>query len=203
MTWFGADPGGDGNFGIAALHADGSFETWCCSSVDEAVRLVGEASTVGVGIDCPLWWTSAAGGGRYVDARLRHTYNIHPGTVQSVNSLRGSVVVQGVMLAMRLRERSPNLPITEAHPKALLKALKLAPAPWSEIAEKFGLEIDEPVLWDEHRRDALLSAVAAREGSLAKWRDLSVKRSPEELDPKRMRFGSVDYWWPPTARNPS
>jgi hypothetical protein len=48
----------------------------------------------------------------------------------------------------------------------------------------------------EHRRDALLSAVAAREGSCERWRDLTADRSPEELDPTRMWFGPVAYWWP-------
>lgn len=192
MTWFGADPGGKDKFGVAALHADGSFDTWCCSSVDQAVRIMDAPKAAG--IDCPMWWSSAVGGGRYVDAWLRKTYGVHSGTVQSVNSLRGAVVVQGIMLAMRLRERHPNLPITETHPKALLIALGLVPAPWPHLAAMFGLKGDAP--HGEHRRDALLSAIATREGSCGRWRDLSVDRNPEELDTTRMWFGPVAYWWP-------
>jgi hypothetical protein len=140
-----------------------------------------------------MWWTSVIGGSRRVDYWLRSTYGIHPGTVQSVNSLRGAVVVQGIMLAMRLREQSPSLPITEAHPKALLVALGLADAPWSRIADTFGLSGAQP---GEHERDALLSAVAAREGERQNWRDLSADRDSEELDPKQLWFGAVSYWWP-------
>jgi predicted nuclease with RNAse H fold len=136
MTWFGADPGGIDNFGVAALHADGSFDTWGRSSVDEAVELIDAPEAIG--IDCPMWWTSAVGRGRHVDAWLRQTHGLHPGTVQSVNSLRGAVVVQGIMLAMRLRERHPNLPITETHPKALLVALELDPAPWPALPKCSG-----------------------------------------------------------------
>ena len=200
MAWCGADPGGRNNFGIAALHSNGSFETWCCSSVDEALQLMGDYQAVG--IDCPMWWTSATGGGRSVDGWLRQAYGIHPGTVQSVNSLKGSVVVQGILLAMRLRERSPSISITEAHPKALLKALQLARAPWEEIAEAFQLSTQQPAPSDEHRRDALLSAVAAREGARGTWRDLAteIERGPEELDPG-MWFGPVSYWWPKVAKN--
>jgi hypothetical protein len=50
MTWFGADPGGIKNFGIAVLQADGSFRAWCRSSVDEAVQLI--EGPQAVGIDC-------------------------------------------------------------------------------------------------------------------------------------------------------
>jgi hypothetical protein len=87
MTWHGADPGGINCFGVAALEDDGSFKTWLCSSVDEAMTKIVEPT--GVGIDCPLWWSSGEGGGRLADGWLRQTYQIPPGTVQSVNSLRG------------------------------------------------------------------------------------------------------------------
>lgn len=117
--------------------------------------------------------------------------------MQSVNSLSGAVVVQGVLLAMRLRSQSPSVPITEAHPKALLKALKLDDAPWASIAERFELKGSDPSRRSEHERDALLSAVAAREGMGQRWRDLSLDpRCTSELDPKQLWFGPVSYWWP-------
>jgi hypothetical protein len=28
LTWYGADPGGDHRFGVAALEESGSFKTW-------------------------------------------------------------------------------------------------------------------------------------------------------------------------------
>lgn len=197
MAWFGADPGGVKNksFGLAELHADGSFKTECCSSVDEAVAWIDQPDAVG--IDCPLWWSSAAGGGRAVDRWLRDTYKISSGTVQSVNSLRGAVVVQGVLLAMCLRRQWPNVLITEAHPKALLKALKLDG--WTSIAREFELSGPDPAARSDHERDALLCAVAAREGARQKWRDLSLDPRPaSELDPQQPAFGPVSYWWPRT-----
>jgi hypothetical protein len=48
------------------------------------------------------------------------------GTVNSVNSMRGACLVQGMMVAMRLRLQQSHLPITEAHPKALLWLLGCA-----------------------------------------------------------------------------
>src|SRR4051794_15528416 len=91
LSWYGADPGGIESFGVAALEDDGSFKTWLCSSTDEALRKI--IKPAGVGIDCPLWWSSGKGGGRLADRWLRRTYNIASGTVQSVNSLKGAVLV--------------------------------------------------------------------------------------------------------------
>jgi hypothetical protein len=87
------------------------------------------------------------------------------------------------------------VPITEAHPKALLRVMGLRASPWGVIAAKFGLVGEEPQ--SDHERDAVLAAVAARNGVTGLWsRDLSVNRHPSELDPKHMWFGSVNYFWP-------
>jgi hypothetical protein len=49
----------------------------------------------------------------------------------------------------------------------------------------------------EHERDALIGAVAAREGSLRCWKlDLSQHLGLSEIDPKATWFGEVHYWWP-------
>jgi hypothetical protein len=191
LTWYGADPGGINCFGMAALEDDGSFETWLCSSVDEALTKI--VQPAGVGIDCPLWWSSGAGGGRFADGWLRKTYGISSGTVQSANSLKGAVLIQGVMLAMTLRKSYPSVSITESHPKALLLALGLRG--WKAIRERFGLDGPEPTA--EHERDALIGAVAAREGFCGRWKlDLALHLGPSEIDPKAAWFGKVQYWWP-------
>jgi predicted nuclease with RNAse H fold len=202
MAWFGADPGGDKAFGVALLHTDASFETSVVSCADDAMGwLLGKAATIlAVGIDAPLWWSSGKSGDREVDQYLRKRFNISGGTVQAANSLRGAVLIQGVLLATLLRGRFPQLPITESHPKALLKALKLATkdrnAPWKTIAESFSLAGGEPQ--SEHERDALLGAVASREGSTGAWTcDLALRGRPRcEQDPATVPWGPVSYWWP-------
>lgn len=122
--WFGADPGGRLTFGVAVLHEDGTFDTAVVSSADEAMAWY-RGVPMGVGIDAPLWWSSGQSSDRQADRFIRTTYRIASGTVQTANSLKGAVLVQGIMLAQRLRERFPLAPITEAHPKALLKAIGL------------------------------------------------------------------------------
>ena len=191
MTWYGADPGGEKRFGMAALEADGSFETQLYSSVQEAFEYVQRPA--GIGIDCPLWWSSGKGGGRHVDDWLRERYDIPPGTVQTANSLRGAATVQGLLLAMRLRKMWRNIPITESHPGA--HSYQMGRPAWSTISRRFKLKGREPDTADG--RDALLGAIAAREGQLKRWKtDLSVYRNEDEENPKNLWFGPVCYWWP-------
>jgi hypothetical protein len=191
--WLGADPGGINSFGVARLYADGQFDTKIVSSVDEASTFIG--TSVAVGIDCPMWWSSGRGGGRKVDSCLRQKYGIPSGTVQSVNSLKGAVVIQGILLAMKIREVTPNCVITETHPKALLRAMDLAANDWDSIRTRFSLSGLQPDT--EHERDAIISAVVAREGMLGRWvTDLSTILGLNEINPHRMWFGKVRYWWP-------
>ena len=204
-AWFGADPGGANAFGVALLHDDATFDTHVVSCADEAVEWLIErkADISAAAIDAPLWWSSGKGGDRMADCYLRKTYKISAGTVQAMNSLRGAALVQGVMLAIRLRERLPPLSITEAHPKALLKALKIDTATsdqtWRDLVNLFGLRGDEPNT--EHERDAVLAAVAAREGSADRCvRDLARDQLSSEQDPATVPWGPVHYWWPRTPR---
>jgi len=190
--WFGADPGGKASYGLAWLSPDGSFRTTVVSCTDEALSLVTQCP-LGVGIDSPMWWSSGKSGDRRADQFLRGTYKIASGTVQTANSLRGAALIQGHLLAVGLRQRFPGVRITEAHPKALLLALRLAD--WDSIVRRFALRGDLPL--EEHARDALLSAVAAREAGEGRWtRNLATNRIAGEQDPAQLAFGPVDYFWP-------
>jgi hypothetical protein len=109
------------------------------------------------------------------------------------------------MFAVRLRERYHHhrVLITEAHPKAVLRflGLPLDLDKWVEIQKHFDLKGNVPP--SEHERDAVIAAVAARDGMRGVWsRDLSVKRCASELDPKQMWFGEVNYFWPPRPSQP-
>ena len=110
-----------------------------------------------------------------------------------MNSLRGAVLTQGILLAMKLRANNPGIAISEAHPKALIKALALES--WSDLADRFKIIGTKPA---EHERDALLGAIVAREAARGEgnWVDLSLDRNSNELNPKTHWFGPVSYWWP-------
>lgn len=190
MVWFGADPGGQVSFGVAVLRGDGSFDTALVRYADEALDWVKQEPQA-AGIDAPLWWSSGRSGDRKADCFLRTQYQIHAGTVQTPNSLRGAVLVQGTMLALRLRQRFPRVTITETHPKALLIALGLSR---QDILRRFNLHGNLPA--SEHEQDALVSAVVAREGSTNTWCDLAQDRFPSEQDPAKIEAGPIRYWWP-------
>ncbi|MDE2970759.1 MAG: DUF429 domain-containing protein [Acidobacteriota bacterium] len=188
--WVGADPGGAGNFGLAFLYdGPGAPDLMTVSSVDEAVAAIAKKGEPrGLGADGPLWWSSREGAGRLVDESLRDRYKIHPGTIQSANSLRGSALVGGAMLVHRLRERLPDLRVTESHPKALLEA------GFDSLLTETKHEAD-----NLHERDALLAAMCARKGFTNCWNtDLATERWPEEEDPLSpcFRLGPVHYFWP-------
>lgn len=193
--WVGADPGGVGRFGICVLNGNSDALTSVVDCADEAVSFVRKhchESPRGAGVDAPLWWSSGVSGDRSVDRWLRKRYGLASGTVQASNSLRGAALVQGVMFVARLREQFPAIEVTETHPKALLKACHQNS--WKACLKQ------NRVRWgggSEDSRDAVLSALAAREGFNGRWpNDLSQDRLPGEQDPKAYWLAPISYFWP-------
>ncbi len=193
--WAGADPGGKGKFGLAFLYCDGEISCTRVSSVDEAVEAIADkGEPCALGVDAPMWWSSGVGGGRKSDEILRKAYGIHPGTVQSVNSLRGAALVGGTLLAFRVRERFPSVKVTEAHPKALLRALDLKR---NNFPGEFGLSCGSSDNEDE--QDAAIAAVCARQAFTGEWTtDLADERfrHKSEQDPKCYWLAPMHYYWP-------
>lgn len=194
--WIGADPGGRGRFGLAMLDASGHLSTSLVDCASEAVAAIQEAGIrpLGAGVDAPLWWTSD-GSSRRADAWLRRTYKLSGGQVQAANSLRGAALVQGALFVECLRREFGEVPVTETHPKALLRAVA-PPARVDVFMARYGIV---GLFGSEHERDAAISAVAAREGVERRWRrDLSIEpaRGDGEQDPKTHWLSPVSYYWP-------
>jgi len=194
-VWLGADPGGNGNFGIAILQSDGTASTYCVGCADEAVQTLVrhlQLNPAGVGVDAPLWWSSGHSSDRRADRWLRTRYHLPGGRVQAANSLRGAALVQGVMFVYRARQRFPEVNVTETHPKALLTALGLND--WNSFCSRFSVMAE---IENVHERDAVISAVAAREGFERRWlNDLSVSRDESEQDPSGYWLAPIHYFWP-------
>ena len=193
--WVGADPGGAGRFGVCLLEGNGDALASTVDCADDAVGFVRkhcQEAPRGVGVDAPLWWSSGVSGDRSVDRWLRKRYGLASGTVQATNSLRGAALVQGVMFVARLREHFPGLGVTETHPKALLKACY--DDKWKNFETRYRVN------WgggSEDTRDAVISAVAAREGFTGVWpNDLTQSRLPGEQDPKTFWLAPISYFWP-------
>lgn len=196
-VWIGADPGGRGNFGLSILGPDGSTQNCCVDCADEAIDVVKKAvkgQPAGIGVDAPLWGSSGRSSDRQADQWLRKKYRFSGGQVQAANSLRGAALVQGAMFVQRMRERYPGVGVTETHPKAVLKALGLKT--WASFAKQFSVTAAIRGR-QEHKRDAVVSAVAAREGFEGRWKnDLGRARYPTEQDPSAFWLAPVHYFWP-------
>jgi predicted nuclease with RNAse H fold len=93
-----------------------------------------------------------------------------------------------------MREHFPGVGVTETHPKAVWKALKMKNG--SVFAKHFGVkaEIRDD---QEHESDAIISAVAACEGFEGRWlNDLGRTRYPSEQDPSTFWLAPIHYFWP-------
>jgi predicted nuclease with RNAse H fold len=194
-VWVGADPGGKNNFGLAILDTVGAPRSWCVGCVDDALDILGKvgAKPTGVGIDAPMWWSSGPSSDRMADQWLRRRYKLSGGQVQAANSLRGAALVQGALFLDSMRRRFPGVWATEVHPKALLAAL--GRPSWPDFCRRF--ELDTRDCATEHERDAVIAAVAAREGFESRWtHDLSAQRSESEQDPATYWLAPVRYFWP-------
>ena len=196
-VWIGADPGGQNHFGISELFADGTTRTDCVSSAREAAEWI-QGTPLGAGIDAPMWLSSAKRGDRKADRWLRCKYgNASPGKVLAINSLYGAVLAQGAMFAVELRRRFAELPITEAHPGLFLRAWGRRfdeSRRFDELKQHFGIHADPGI--SDHERDAVIAALAAREGFTGCWtRDLGRTRFPEEQDPTAYWLAPMHYWW--------
>jgi predicted nuclease with RNAse H fold len=98
------------------------------------------------------------------------------------------------MFVQRMREQFPDVGVTETHPKAVWKALEMESGNalithYSVRAEIRGHQ--------EHERDAIISAIAAREGFEGRWlNDLGRTRCPSEQDPSTFWLAPIHYFWP-------
>ena len=229
----GFDPGGEDHFGWSICEVVGSKlnpptkprigladDAW--HAICEVKKALPNNPTVlAAGIDAPLFWSKKLD--RKVDGVLRQALRGTKfpklklgGTVQTVNSLRGSCVVQGPLLAWHLRDAWDHLQITESHPRALCHLLDhlgqrnmvkyltagLADYPrdpqlclcgcWRSKKPQERL--------DDHKRDATLSAISAWAAiqprpSLPKWHNLYAEYI-EEPSPIQPLTIPVSYWMP-------
>ena len=194
-VWVGADPGGKGAFGVAIIGDGKEPQSVLVDCAAQAIAFLRDAlarPASGVGVDAPLWWSSGRSSDRHADQWLRKRYSLTGGRVQAANSLRGAALVQAAMFVHGVRELFPDVPVTEAHPKVLLKAV--ARDSWRAFSRKYQIHASAPV---EHVRDAMIAAVAAREGVSGRWsNDLALERLPDEQDPFTYWLRPVHYYWP-------
>lgn len=205
------DPGGEDGFGWCVAQASDRLpltiiDAGVAGNAHEAIANAldaasGPVDVSGVGIDSPMFWV--ANGDRKVDHLIRAAIRRlgarnASGTVQHVNSLRGACLTQGVMAAHLIRQRGPNIPVTETHPKALLWLLGVYASfqPPVRIKDLSRFAVAGFDVLSEHERDAALGALGAwaMVTGATDWIDLF----PLEASPFAP-VSPVQYWMPRTA----
>ena len=227
----GFDPGGQGHFGWSICREVNGIlqppqQTGLANDAWDALTQVRAAmpdnpTVLAAGIDAPLFWSKK--GGRQVDVVLRDALrDTHfpasklSGTVQAVNSLRGSCVAQGMLLARFLKDTWDHLTITESHPRALCHLLDQMghrdlvthlTAGLADYKQDPTLCLcgcwraikPQPRLAD-HKRDATLSAVsawAAIQPNPPGWQNLYDEYDEIEKPYRIKPFDiPVSYWMP-------
>lgn len=207
--YLGFDPGGKKCFGWAVCSPEAHIlrvlnfgkANDAMSAICEALSTISNEETIiGVGIDAPLFW--AENGKRDVDKMIRNAIQklgapFPAGTVQEINSLRGSCLVQGILTAHFLHQRFPDIAITEAHPKALLYLMGIASQKRNHadvILSDLSKYIDCNHNCGEDERDAILGAITAfaQREKREDWRNLF----ENEKHPILPFDYTVGYWMP-------
>ncbi len=208
--FLGFDPGGagppnhGGNFGWSICReVNGQLvppattglarNAWdALNQVRNAIRFPGyqtNARVLAAGIDAPLFWTRT--GRRTIDNQ--NNLGVTP---MAINSLQGSVLVQGPLLVKHLRDAWGDLTITESYPRALEHLL---PHTGNHQAEHEMVQrLTEHMAADpgqNHERDATICAVSAWASihqNRATWQDLYLL----ECNPITPFDIPVSYWMP-------
>jgi hypothetical protein len=206
----GFDPGGERKFGWAVCIdknnglnvRDAGTADHAKGAIEQALDAIPEGGFVaGAGIDAPMFWVTS--GGREADRIVREEIGKRGakspgGTVQHFNSLQGACVIQGLLIFKLLRRLFPTLPITEAHPKALLWLMGIARKNYEPNMVKL-VDIEEIKVKgrgfsSEDERDAILGAFTAQAMVKKKsgWEDLL----KYERDPVLAGKPPIAYWMP-------
>lgn len=185
MLFLGYDPGGLRAAGAAVVKAEGLRVTLVgvgtFDSVGEAVdfftRTAGQGRVEAAGIDTYLSWATGECGWRAADRFLRENYPQVQGSVFSSNSASGSMAVQGMALALKLRQVWPHIILNETHPKVLYYALsgkkyKSGQGILDWLCER--VDLAGKRIQNEHEWDAVLSAwaTAVAFAEESGWQDL-------------------------------
>ena len=206
MVILGYDPGGAGAGGVAVVDFQSTVpvvHTATCDSVDAAVdwfqRRV-EVHPRAIGVDSLMSWATGPSGWRPMDRALREEYPKVLKSVLSSNSAFGSFVVQGMALAIRLRELWPEIHLNETHPKVLYYAMTKEKYPKEKeidpefiawLCRQFTPQIEIQIT-NDHEWDAVISAWATWKGLTGQWQRDLMNGATNLICPA----GTSSFFWP-------
>lgn len=208
MIFLGYDPGGKRANGAAyARFSNGKaldINTATFSYVEETIEWfmeqVGKDTPKAIGIDAYLTWSSLKSGWRNVDEYLRNKHQKVAKSVFSSNSAHGSMAIQGMAMAFRVRNKWPIITLNETHPKVLYFAMRNKKYSFSKTKMSMSKWLLSKIIYandydirNEHEWDALFSAWATYQGMEKKFsRDLDKELGGNLIHPVE----NVSYFWP-------
>lgn len=202
----GYDPGGNDGHGLAfACFRAGECEKVCIETHRNAQsvidRLEGFGQLSAIGIDTLAAWSTGDSGWRVADLWLRRTYKKIHSSVVSPNGLFGSMGLNGMATLISLRQKYPDLVVTETHPKVLYWALSQTKYNYAEsrtdmdtkLSKWLGVKVETK---NDHEWDAVVSVLASFKGVSGRWGHDLFKESGQEAGRLVFPAGPAQYWWP-------
>lgn len=204
MLFFGNDPGGAAANGVATLDVspDGkvNMKSDTVDSADDALRWLHQnadgTNPEMAGIDTYLSWATGASGWRPMDVFIRRKYPQVKQSVFASNSASGSMAIQGIATAIRLRQIWPKILLNETHPKVQYFAISHQKYSYGHamntwLAARIG--VTRIPARNEHEWDALFSAWASWRAHIGSWTNNLMPQGNNLIRPA----GNVSYIWPP------
>lgn len=214
---WGYDPGGvKAANGVAVLILEQG--KLACAPITRSFGTVAEVTEfldsraeppLAVGIDTLTVWNNGHAGWRPADLFLRETCPKVRNSVKSSNELRGAMCLNGAIVLRHLRQKWPELHVTEAHPGVLFYRLfkhpcgRRTPERWTQLLAHLGVNRPEDQPRPAHEFDAILGAYAAWQGLAGNWKidlhasnDESVKQFRQQCGEDIPFDGPTHYWWP-------
>ena len=203
---YGYDPGGDGKHGLAEIKVKDSkplnLTTRSLDNAHTILRHIHEGPPpLGLGVDTLAAWSTGRCGWRPADRWLRDKYRSCRISVKAPNGLRGSMALNGMAVIQALRDRWPNLIVSETHPKVLYYALTGNLYRTVSLAERISqigrwLDLVDVKINSDDEWDAAVSAYAALQGITKAWA-IDLHKLPSTADESIiMPGGKVSYFWP-------
>lgn len=203
----GYDPGGNGNHGVALLTLENGTVSkpvavqTCATASDVLDVLLGVEGLIAIGIDTLMAWCTGHSGWRPADTWLRSEYSDVLSSVVSPNSLYGSMGLNGMAVAARLRQTHPDLVLCETHPKVLSRALTRERYDFETAPERLTTwlegQMGHPLVCvNDHEWDAAVSAYAAWKGLVGKWTTDLFDLEDRNLLVFPVGADRVHYFWP-------
>jgi hypothetical protein len=132
-----------------------------------------------------------------MDILLRKKYPFVSKSVISPNALAGSMAIQGIAMAFRIREYYPTVNLNETHPKVLFYALSGEKYYFSKLMKNWLFNqmeffLDQMEVSNEDEFDALFSAWATWMGLQGNWKEDLMR----DINNLILPISGVTYYWP-------